>query len=555
MDYKEVNKKLKHVPYNLDGILEELKANGGSGSGTVNSVKHRINQSNWVSENGKFSYTFQHNMFSDITSILMYATDGVQVEFSYTIVNNNTIKFTIAEAKTVDAIIVGIVPIANMTASNISILDVDNLYASADVEGALKEVGTKVKKGASSILNYCTPGEDGKIRNQDAQIQQCFNENKIVDLNGAILIIDSKITVPTERTIINGFIQKGNDAGHFDISGVCILENMIFYQTNFNISQALLYVSGSGNIKISRCTFTNSSIDLKHDKEHWHVSITDCNFDCDNTANASSTDGQPLHSLPQNTAIRAIMTSGRIVNLTVTDCRISAGRCFIAATTTKSLIITDNIIMGNKSTTSNALDIIHLNDVNSVVFTNNIIKEYITTASLLYATNGTRGVVSNNILKDCTAEQMIFLKDVQHMNVIGNQICKTIESYNYTKGILVSASSFCKIDNNNISNCNTNAIVIRDGCYHCSVSGNTLSFNNKSNSEWTPTLFIGACFCFTCINNYINIDVEQQIQNKPGFYCCDNNFGLVMGNHCRSYTDIGRNNDVACDNSANKWFV
>lgn len=556
MDFKEVNKKLKHVPYNLDTILEEIKGNGG-GTGTVNSVKHRINQSDWRADGNTFSYNFQHNMFSDITSILMYSTEGEQIEFSYTIVNNNTVKLNVLEAQTVDVIVVGIVAVANMTAKNISILDLDNHYTSGDVEGALKEVGSKLKSGVGNILNYCTLSEDGRIHNQDAQIQKCINENAVVDFQNLTMVINGGLITHPGQKLRNGYIVKGSNEGHLTISSVCTLENMTFVQDNFDIRQALLCINSAGNIKIARCTFTNSSIDINSEQEHVHISITDCNFDCNNSANATTTDSsQAVHYFPQNTAIRAIMTRGRIVNLTISDCRVFAGRCFIAATTTKSLLITNNIIMGNDRVqdSTNGLDVVNLNDVNSVIFENNIVKEYKSSASVFYATNGTRGHICNNVFKDCTVENMIYLDGVNHMNINGNEICKTIQDYRYNRGIYITGGSFQNITSNIISDCNKNAISINRHNQHSLISNNTLAFNNKANLEWTATLCIVECHCFTCVGNYIYIDEDQKIGSKPGFSCTDNDYGMVMANCFNSYVDIGRNQHTTCETASNRWL-
>lgn len=411
----------------------------------------------------------------------------------------------------------------------------------------------KLRTKEVSILEYCIADSDGKIRNQDAQVQKCFNENIYITLDGCEILIDNFVQLRNRSRVRNGFISKGSDGAYLEITQNCTLENIFFTQPDFNTSHPLLAIKEAGNIKIDKCVFHNSTIYFNPWTTHYHVTITNCNLDSDNTRHVDRGEGE-LYTQTQNNAIHAHLEGNtKIVNLTIDNCKFGTARCALVARSVKSLHFTNNIFRGNESVSSNdnALNVLNLYDINSLQVVNNTVKEYITSGAL-FVMSYCRGDICNNIIKDNTAESAMYIDACDDLNILGNQITKSIAKFTVSNGIIAKGGNSYNISNNKISEVGIKAISLSENNYHSIVSNNILTFNNKFDHQWAGTLSIYHCYCITCIGNYVHLEEAHSAGSKPGFTFADNNFGLVSNNYIRGYVDMARNNDVDMYN--NKWL-
>lgn len=411
----------------------------------------------------------------------------------------------------------------------------------------------KSKTKEVSILEYCKADSSGKIRNQDSQVQKCFNENQIVTLDGCEIFVDSVIRISNMGRVRNGFFTKGTDGAYVEVTQNCTLEKVVFYQSDFDTPCALLVIKEGGNIKIDKCGFDNSTIWIDPSTNHFHISISNCNFDCTNTKHSDRLNiGDARYIQPQNNTIIAFLDTGkRIVHLSVDGCKFVTGRSALVARQVKTLHFTNNMIKGNGNVTDdNNLNMINVLDINSLQVNNNTIKEYKNDTTLIVA-NACRGSICNNIIKDNTASCGIYAEDCNDLNILGNEITISLPGYAMTDGMILKGGNSYNISNNKISEMGIRAITLDKNNYHSVVSNNILAFNNKLNYEWNGTLAITNCYCMVVTGNYIHLDPANSGPAKPGFTFADNNFGLVTGNYVRGTVDMGRNNDV--DMYSNKW--
>lgn len=126
--------------YQLSQSLIDELLNTSSGS-NVNNFKKIIRSSEWVSDSqGMVEAAIQHNLFQNIVSIMVYTVDTKKaIDFSYTIIDNTSIKITIQEAADMQVILVG------------TMKPQDN-------------------NNESSILDFCIADENNEIINQDESV-------------------------------------------------------------------------------------------------------------------------------------------------------------------------------------------------------------------------------------------------------------------------------------------------------------------------------------------------------------------------------------------------
>ena len=153
-------RKLKDVPYHLNTILEDLKNNSGNNGESANIKKYDITGTKWVkNSNGLYEYTINHNMSTDIVSIMVHTkNDNKAVDFSYTIIDNNNVKIIVAESLNVEVILVGVTKVetAREVDANNVLFSNEN-FSSTNVHDALLE-------NKQSIENLKQFANSGKSR-------------------------------------------------------------------------------------------------------------------------------------------------------------------------------------------------------------------------------------------------------------------------------------------------------------------------------------------------------------------------------------------------------
>ena len=209
-----------------EALRAKINNNSGGGNGNnenlANSFKKIIKSNEWnLNSDGLAEYTVNHNLFQDIVSIMVYTTDTKEaVDFSYTIINNGTIKLYIQEAVEVQVILVGTVKVEN--SSHSSILD----FCTPDNNGDIVNQDDGVAAWIASGLNLYGPRVKVYLKrpitlpkfckisgNIEFYVDQSFTGNKLITVNQGVILEDVTIRNDfiTNITLINGVDDISHD--------------------------------------------------------------------------------------------------------------------------------------------------------------------------------------------------------------------------------------------------------------------------------------------------------------------------------------------------------
>lgn len=182
----ETIRKLKDVPYNLNDILEELRnSSGNSSDSKLNVFKQTVNSSELINNNDLFEITINHNMDSEITSVMVKTIDTKEtIDFSCIEIDSNNIKIIISEAISIEVLLLGknvnISSTGNINSESVKFVHED--FEATNVREALIENRTHIKQTKDGFAyNVKTFGAKGDgITNDDVAIQEADSKDGIL---------------------------------------------------------------------------------------------------------------------------------------------------------------------------------------------------------------------------------------------------------------------------------------------------------------------------------------------------------------------------------------